>query len=330
MSPPFLLGIFLGLWAMVYSTPVNSATQIPIKSEEDVLREAVTDGFLVEQFLPPSLKSEPLQKNSPTQQSNQTSSGREESRNHYLLMEIIEEGSASGDMLFQPRDEDYSITSERNLSSSNSETTLSPTSDWWSSTESNATQSSHITEATVASQTDDPESFYSGSGNGDLLDHYATTKASKSYTGSFSTIGRQDPEDEDLESGSGFGMPKDKGKPRMFEFPSVQGGEFYHVPEKDDSAKTEQHKGHVTPDWVIILGFVVGVAALVMLCAAIATRDKWNGPRQASSPQTGVDSSQQQKAENESFLQKDTPRENGKVVEYTVIPLDELPEKYSD
>lgn len=196
-----------------------AVTQIPIKSEEDVLREAMTDGFLVEQFLPPSLKSEPLQKTSTTQQSNQTSSGREESRNQSPLMEIIEEGSASGDTLFQPRDEDNSTTSERNLSSSDSSTSLSPTSDWGSSSESNATQSSHITEPTVPSQTDDPESFYSGSGNGEILDHYPTTKASRN----FSTIGREDLEDGDLESGSGFGMPKDKGKPRMFEFPSEQG-----------------------------------------------------------------------------------------------------------
>jgi len=30
----------------------------------------------------------------------------------------------------------------------------------------------------------------------------------------------------------------------------------------------------ICPDWIIILGFIVGLAALIMLCAAIATRDK--------------------------------------------------------
>lgn len=38
---------------------------------------------------------------------------------------------------------------------------------------------------------------------------------------------------------------------------------------------------------------------------------------------------QQRAVEMETFLQKEQPRENGRVTEYTVIPLDELPEKYS-
>ncbi|XP_077419754.1 uncharacterized protein LOC144050420 [Vanacampus margaritifer] len=326
MTTPYLLGIFLGLWAIVYSTQVNSVTQIPIKSEEDVLREAVTDGFLVEQFLPPSLRSESLQENSTTQQSNQTSSGREDSRNQTLL-EIID-GSTLGDKLFQPRDEGYSTTSERTLSSSNSSTTLNPHSD----RTSNATPPSDITEPSVPSKTDESESFYSGSGSSEILDQYTTPQTTMTSTGgdgatsSFIKTGHEDG-DEDSGSGSGFGMPKDKGKAKIFEFPPVQGGEFYQVPQSNDSAETEQHKGHETPDWIIILGFVVGVAALLMLCLAIATRDKWNvGPRQSSSPQTKVDSSQQQKAENEAFLRKNTPKENGKAVEYTVIPLDDLPE----
>ncbi|XP_061618246.1 uncharacterized protein LOC133472013 [Phyllopteryx taeniolatus] len=333
MKTSLLLGIFLGLWAMVYSTLVNSVTQIPIKSEEDVLREAVTDGFLVEHFPSPSLKSAPLQENPTTQKFNQTSSGTEDSDNHTLLNETTE-GSTSGDGLFQLRDEGYSTTSdERNLSSSDSSTTLSPHSNWTSLSEPNATQSSNTTEPSLPSQTNDPESFYSASGNSEMLDQYSSTQPSITYTrgdvatSSFFNTEQEALGDEDLGSGAGFGIPKDKGKARIFEFPSVQGGEFYQVPKSDNSPASDQHKGHVTPDWIIILGFVVGVAALVMLCAAIATRDKWNGPRQASSPQTKVDSSQQQKAENEAFLQKDTPVENGNGVEYTVIPLEELPEK---
>ncbi|XP_077374941.1 uncharacterized protein LOC144017354 isoform X2 [Festucalex cinctus] len=326
MTTPLLLGIFIGLWAVDFSTQVNSVTQIPIKSEEDVLREAETDGFLVEQFFPLSLRYEPRQENPTTQQSNQTSSGTEDSRNQTLLKII--DASTLGDKLFQPRDEGYSTTSERASSSSNSSTTLNPHSDWTS----NATQSSNITEPSVPSRNDDSES-YSGSGDSEILDQYPIPQTTATYTGgdgettSFIKIGNEASGDEDSGSGSGFGMPKDKGKARILDFPSVQGGEFYQVPQSDDSATTEQHKGHVTPDWVIILGFVVGVAALVMLCLAIATRDKWNvGPRQASNPQTKVDSSQQQKAENEAFLRKDAPKENGKAVEYTVIPLDDLTE----
>ncbi|XP_041647712.1 uncharacterized serine-rich protein C215.13 [Cheilinus undulatus] len=90
--------------------------------------------------------------------------------------------------------------------------------------------------------------------------------------------------------------------------------------------KPEPSKGHNTPGWMIIVGFIVGVAALVVLCIAIATRDKWNGPRKASQVENQVNSANQQREqESETFL----PKENGKAAEYTVIPLDELPEKYS-
>ncbi|XP_070818360.1 uncharacterized protein cd44a [Chaetodon trifascialis] len=82
--------------------------------------------------------------------------------------------------------------------------------------------------------------------------------------------------------------------------------------------------------WIIIVGFIVGVAALVMLCVAIATRDKWNGPKQAAQLETTTGSSNQQREqEMETFLLKEKPMENGKAAEYTVIPLDELPEKCS-
>ncbi|GLD55825.1 mucin-4-like isoform X1 [Lates japonicus] len=91
-----------------------------------------------------------------------------------------------------------------------------------------------------------------------------------------------------------------------------------------------QNVEHGTPGWIIIVGFIVGVAVLVMICVAIATRDKWNGPNQVSQSDTKTDSSNQQRElEMETFLQKDEPRENGKAAEYTVIPLDELPENYS-
>lgn len=49
-----------------------------------------------------------------------------------------------------------------------------------------------------------------------------------------------------------------------------------------------------------------------------------------SQPETKAGSSDQQReVEMETFLHKDEPAENGKSAEYTVIPLDELPEDYS-
>lgn len=87
------------------------------------------------------------------------------------------------------------------------------------------------------------------------------------------------------------------------------------------------HKGHVTPDWIIILGFIVGVAALVILCVAIATRHKWNGPNQANlTVATNNLSNQQREREMETFLPNEKPKENGHSGEYTVIPLEDVPE----
>ncbi|XP_042346675.1 uncharacterized protein LOC121946241 [Plectropomus leopardus] len=110
-------------------------------------------------------------------------------------------------------------------------------------------------------------------------------------------------------------------------------------PSKDDVQEPQigetsngeiQNKGHSTPGWIIIVGFIVGVAALIMLFVAIATRDKWNGPSNASQLETKTNSSNQQRElEMETFLHTEKPKENGKAAEYTVIPLDELPENYS-
>lgn len=54
---------------------------------------------------------------------------------------------------------------------------------------------------------------------------------------------------------------------------------------------------------------------------------RWNRPKQQ---ETKIDTSDQQReVEMETFLHKDVPKENGKAAEYTVIPLEELSEKYS-
>ncbi|XP_047437239.1 mucin-12-like isoform X2 [Mugil cephalus] len=91
-----------------------------------------------------------------------------------------------------------------------------------------------------------------------------------------------------------------------------------------------QHKGHSTPGWIIIVAFIVGVGALVMVCVAIATRDKWNAPNQTYQVETKTNSTNQQmELEMETFLEKDKPMENGKAAEYRVIPLEELQDNYS-
>lgn len=57
---------------------------------------------------------------------------------------------------------------------------------------------------------------------------------------------------------------------------------------------------------------------------------RWNSPKKASQPEAKANSSSQQRElEMETFLHKDHPTENGQADEYTVIPLEELPENYS-
>lgn len=56
---------------------------------------------------------------------------------------------------------------------------------------------------------------------------------------------------------------------------------------------------------------------------------RWNKPKHQSKLETKTNgTSQQRELEMETFLHKDHPMENGKAAEYTVIPLDELSEKY--
>ncbi|XP_017269676.1 uncharacterized protein LOC108234755 [Kryptolebias marmoratus] len=96
----------------------------------------------------------------------------------------------------------------------------------------------------------------------------------------------------------------------------------------NEDNESNMHKGHVTPDWIIIVGFIVALAALVAVCAAIATRDKWNHPNQV--PITKANSSNQQREqEMQTFMHKDEPKENGNNGEYTVIPLEDIPENCS-
>ncbi|KAK2853699.1 hypothetical protein Q5P01_006360 [Channa striata] len=82
-----------------------------------------------------------------------------------------------------------------------------------------------------------------------------------------------------------------------------------------------------TPRWIIILGLLVGIAVVVIVGVAIATREKWIGPSQVHQLETQTNSSNQQRElEMKTFLNKDKPKENGKAGEYTIIPLDELPQ----
>uniref|UniRef100_UPI0037E90700 uncharacterized protein n=1 Tax=Semicossyphus pulcher TaxID=241346 RepID=UPI0037E90700 len=419
-----LFGVILGLLAVVYSTPVTTVTQIPTKVDDEILHEAVTDGFLIEL---PSLTTESPKRNTTVPASQQPSS---------VFPERDIEGSAIGETTSFFHQHEHHATTTQSVSSAQSTTTSSsvpngakssttpdhtssktttqsvshaqssttsssvpngakssttpdhtssktttqsvshaqsssstvflrgidhssavsattqsPTTSSTSSSVPNEAKSSTTPDHTSSKTTHlnpslDPLSSIFGSGEGEMLGQYSTTtsrmttttKTETSAASSTTTVTPIQPKAPRMmggPEGSGSGSGEES---RTVDLTPVQDiAKSINIesentktivntePQKDQAAA----KGHQTPGWIIIVGFIVGVAALVVLCVAIATRDKWNGPRKASQLETKTNSTNQQREqEMVTFLQNDQPKENGKAAEYTVIPLDELPEKY--
>ncbi|XP_023261053.1 mucin-5AC-like [Seriola lalandi dorsalis] len=395
-----LLGVILGLLAVVHTTPVDTVTQIPTKAEDVVFREAMTEGFLLENPFQLSLTTESPKRNATAPASPQPFSEPE--------------GSAAGS------DSEETTTSVfvRHGGDHYTSTTQSPQPDFTSSPVPNEAQSSVTPDHAPASQTAVSIFDFLSTLDSDLesvnRDVSTVTSSSTTETSTASTSSTADVIEHKApwlfadNEGSGSGSTQETSTapwtstadvtrhvaPRLFTesegsgttqetsttpststadvirhvaprlFAVTEGSKpteetssapststadvTVNVPEvlvnesviksisspftdvENQDTASPQNKGHVTPDWIIIVGFLVGVAALTMVCVAIATREKWNGPKQVSQPQTQtVSSNQKRELEMETFLHKEEPRENGKAAEYTVIPLDELPESYS-
>ncbi|KAI4872100.1 hypothetical protein NFI96_030972 [Prochilodus magdalenae] len=93
-------------------------------------------------------------------------------------------------------------------------------------------------------------------------------------------------------------------------------------------------------DWLIIVGVIVAVAVILLVCAAVATRKRWCGKRQtlmitskSSSEGNGAAASatssraQEREQEMVTLMHKEKIQENGNTEEFTVITLEESPEK---
>ncbi|XP_008291828.1 flocculation protein FLO11-like [Stegastes partitus] len=356
-----LLGVFLGLLAVVQSTPITSETHIPVEPVAEFFREVLGDGFLVPSLTTETAKTQSTleasqqtsTESSPTTaqedvsrdsvllfhstQSPQTNETAQESQQTYSNESDEVEGSAAG-VIFWHVVDDYTTTTQSSASTQETE----------GSTEFDAAELPTVSTTMEASQWGLFDTM-EGSALGQIEDMFPTSSWHESSTAIPSTTEASTDSPTSVLS-PGFGhvdeelititisdsLGSDSGSGMFVELTqNVQNhGRLFsnETPEKINSPipDPEQHKGHSTPGWIIIVGFIVGVAALVMLCVAIATRDKWNGPRQASTANTEPNPSNQQRAvEMETFLRKDEPRENGKAAEYTVIPLDELSESYS-
>ncbi|KAG7482161.1 hypothetical protein JOB18_014554 [Solea senegalensis] len=379
MKMKIVLVVILGLFTVVRTTPLNTVTQIPTKAEDEVLREAVTDGFLVDHFFPFTLSTNSPESNTSKSQVKQpTSSAPEkvdidEGSGESTTSVLIQHGgvdSATTTWSDSPVQSSSTVsTTEFTFSSSIPPTNQSHQSSFTSSSVPNEDHSSVTPGHILVSQTTDPavpsfnflstQSSDSGSGDGeDTAPISSVTFISSTETStasSTSVVAKVHPRlFGDLE-GSGsettaetstasssfttapwrFSEPEGSGssttvkkvfvEPRINQFTPEVGLKLQKV--KEHVTIASPRHGGSTPSWIIILGFIVGVAALVLLCVAIATRDKWNGPNQVSQPENKSDFlNQQRELEMETFLHKEEPRENGKAAEYTVIPLDELPE----
>ncbi|KAG7242656.1 hypothetical protein INR49_020029 [Caranx melampygus] len=375
------LGVFLGLLVTVRTIPVNDVTQIPTIAEDSFFREAMTEGFLVENPPQTSLTTESAKANTAADTTKQLFSAPE--------------GSAAGEDIEGSAIDLWSRVTRHAQNSStaspDSSTTQSPESDSTSSSVPDEAQLNVTPDHSSDSQTTDPavsgsdiqnsHSSDTESEEGEGPDQDSATGANTETSTTPSTSTDEFTENEApglFEESEGSGLfeetstapstpaadvtrhvvpqmfAEDEGSgsiadnslasststtdvttpagenegPQLTEEPIVQTSSAAdigqaaprQVPVVEAREDAEpHHKGHSTPDWIIIVGFIVGVAALVMLCVAIATRDKWNGPNQVSHRETkAVSSNQQRELEMDTFLHKEVPRENGKAAEYTL------------
>ncbi|KAK5608023.1 hypothetical protein CRENBAI_006069 [Crenichthys baileyi] len=346
-----LLGVFLGLLAVIHSSPIESMTQIPARPEEDVLEEAMTDGFLVEHFFGTSFTTEPPKTNTTVQASHEPS------------FEVLTEGS--GILEFYAESPEMSTIIQASLqpsfdiSSEGSgflETPTSPITETPETTtipaspkpifdisfeESDTTQSflspkTESPELSTAIQTSlQPITDFTAEGSGDS----PVSSLSTIKTLSASTTSTPTSTEQSVQSATPQESQKATRQGRIFFNNLKKEDPNQVISMTEDSTKqvqlpygsipnSNQNKRQTTPDWIIIVGFLVGLAALITLFAAIATRDKWNGPNQTSENKTNA-SNQKREQEMQTFLPKEEPKENGKEAEYTVIPLDDLTDRYS-
>ncbi|XP_062417849.1 collagen alpha-2(I) chain-like [Pungitius pungitius] len=280
-----LFGVVLGLLAAVHSSPAHTATQI---AEDEVIREAATDGFLVDNlFLPSGAPESPgtnvTASQRPTPDAAEGSGGESGDATSATLRFDTTVGSASP----QP-----AAPSSRPGSTS--------------------VPSRAAGRAVSAFDLLSNEVSASGSGDGEMFGQDATAPAG---TGVASGSATEAPSrarflGEKVPGGRGSGDRSEQ-----------ESGSEPNVGTPNSPPATSKPGG--TPGWMIIAGFIVGLAALVVIFVAIATRDSWNGPNQAAQLVGKANPSTQQ-VELETFLHKEVPKENGHASEYTVIPLEDL------
>ncbi|XP_077568361.1 CD44 antigen-like [Stigmatopora nigra] len=98
-----------------------------------------------------------------------------------------------------------------------------------------------------------------------------------------------------------------------------------------------QQETNDSSNWLVILGVCIAVAAILFVCVAVAKRKSWCGKKQTLIINEGTNggagvvatSSQDQEKEQEmvTLMNKEKIQENGNTEEFTVITLEETPDK---
>ncbi|XP_070764175.1 CD44 antigen [Enoplosus armatus] len=106
------------------------------------------------------------------------------------------------------------------------------------------------------------------------------------------------------------------------------------------ASEPDQRESSGSSNWLVIIGVIVAVAAILLVCAAVAKRNSWCGKQQTLmiTPKDGgegngaaasASSSHAQEREQEmvTLMNKEKIQENGNTEEFTVITLEESPDK---
>ncbi|XP_024151286.1 uncharacterized protein LOC112160745 [Oryzias melastigma] len=346
-----LFGVILGLLAAVHSTPLSTVSNILAQPEEDVFAEAMTEEFLINEPTSPSPTTESFKTNTTSQAP--------------LLSDFVTEGS--GEITFtqwlegsgeDPIGTSAVPTQDSSLTTESGENPETPQTTQWP----------HLEFTTEGSSTTSPYEWMDASGDDPIgtsavptqdltpTESFETTKfmmeesvvtpssvfdsTTETTTESITSVLSED-SSSDL---SNIQTTHSESTP----FPVLQRRNFLNVgferfssnplhdsePETANSHSSHGHDkvlpvvGHSRQDWLIIVGVAVGIMALMGLCVAVATRDKWNKKSSSSSDKNTNLQNQKMEKEMQTFLTKSEPKENGQNGEYTVIPLADIPEKY--
>ncbi|CAG5958234.1 unnamed protein product [Menidia menidia] len=106
------------------------------------------------------------------------------------------------------------------------------------------------------------------------------------------------------------------------------------------SSDNDQPENDNSSNWLVIIGVIVAVAAILLVCAAVAKRKSWCGRQQTlmittkdggegngAAAVASSSHSQDREQEMVTLMNKENIQENGNTEEFTVIKLEESPDK---